>query len=107
MISEAYANTLLDLLYGSGTPATLYVGLYTSTPGPDGTGGTEVSGGSYARKAVTNNGTNFPAAVDGIKSNGTAITFATATADWGSVDGVGIFAASSGGTPTTSAIWTM
>lgn len=97
MISEAYANDLLDQLYGSGTPATLYIGLFTDTPDPDGTGGTEVTGGSYARKAVTNNNTNWPAAANGIKANGTAQNFAAASADWGIVEGVGIFDASSGG----------
>jgi len=97
MISEVYANALLDQLYGSGTPATLYIGLFTSTPGPDGTGGTEVTGGSYARKAVTNNNTNFPAAVDGQKANGVAITFAAASADWGTVEGFGVFDAPTGG----------
>jgi hypothetical protein len=31
---------------------------------------------------VTNNSTNFPAASGGAKSNGTAITFPQATANW-------------------------
>lgn len=90
MLAEAQANAILDALYGSGSPATLYIALYTSTPGPDGTGGTEVTGGSYARKAVTNNDTNWPDAVDGVKENGTPITFAAATADWGIIEGVGV-----------------
>ena len=34
------------------SPATVYVALYTAAPGPTG-GGTEVSGGSYARTACT------------------------------------------------------
>lgn len=97
--SETYANDVLDLLYGSGTPATLYFGLFTSAPGPTGTGGTEVTGGSYARKAVTNNNTNFPAAAARVKSNATAITFVTATANWGTVESVGVFDALSGGDP--------
>jgi hypothetical protein len=97
--SQAYSNTILDALFGSGSPATLYIGLFTDTPGPDGTGGTEVTGGSYARKAVTNDATNWPAAAAGVKSNGAAITFVTASALWGAVEGVGVFAASSGGTP--------
>lgn len=97
--STAYANEILDYLFGSGSPATLYIGLYTDGPNADGTGGTEVTGGSYARKAVTNNNTNWPAASGGIKQNGAAITFVTATANWGSVESAGVFAASSGGTP--------
>lgn len=97
--STPYANDVLDALFGSGSPATLYVGLFTDMPDSDGTGGTEVTGGSYARVAVTNNSTKWPAASAGQKSNGEAINFATATANWGTVKGVGIFSASSGGTP--------
>lgn len=97
--SVANANATLDALYGSGTPATLYYGLYTSAPAADGSGGSEVSGGSYARKAVTNNVTNFPAAAGGVKQNATAIDFVTATALWGTVEAAGVFSAVSGGTP--------
>lgn len=96
--SVIYANEILDSLFGSGSPATLYVALYTSAPNPDGTGGTEVVGGSYARAAVTNNDTNFPDAVNGEKSNAVAINFATATANWGTVQAVGIKSAATGGT---------
>ena len=95
--SELYANTVLDDLFGSGSPATLYIELLTALANPDGTGGTEVTGGSYARAAVTNNNTNFPAASGGEKSNANAITFATASADWGTIQGVRIRSASSGG----------
>jgi hypothetical protein len=97
--STTYANTILDALLGSGAPATLYIGLYTASPNPDGTGGTEVTGGSYARVAVTNDATHWPAAAGGSKHNALAVTFATATANWGSVVAAGIFAAISGGTP--------
>jgi hypothetical protein len=97
--SVSYSNDVLDALFGSGSPATLYFGLYTDMPDPDGTGGTEVTGGSYARSSKTNNNTNFPAASGAAKSNATAITFATASALWGNVVGVGVFAAGSGGTP--------
>jgi len=90
---------LLDHVFGNAaysTPATLHVALFTAAPSDTG-GGTEVSGGSYARVAVTNNATNFPAASGGAKANGTAVTFPTATASWGTVVAFGIFDASSGG----------
>jgi len=47
----------------------------------------EVTGGSYVRLQITNNATNWPAAsgATATKSNGTAFTFAQATADWGVV----------------------
>lgn len=77
-------------------PATLYFGLFTAEPNEAGTG-TEVTGGSYARVAVTNNATNFPASSGSQKQNGTPVTFVAATADWGTIVAVGVFDASSSG----------
>ena len=77
---------LLDHVFGKAAytaPANLHVGLSTADPTDDASGIAEPSGGSYARVAVTNNATNFPAAVGGAKANGTAITFPEATASWG------------------------
>ena len=90
-------NDLLDSIFGSGTPATYYFGLYTVAPTVSG-GGTEVTGGSYARVAFTNNSSNFPAASGGVKTTGNAAVFPTPTADWGSVVACGIFDASTAGT---------
>lgn len=95
---------LLDSILGSGTPATVYVALFTAR-GTDaqsdaGTNLVEVSGGSYARAAVTNNATNWPAASGTTptqKANGTAITFPTATGAWGTVTAAGVYDAPSGG----------
>lgn len=90
---------LLDHVFGAAAytaPDTLHVALFTVAPSDTG-GGTEVSGGGYARVAVTNNPTNFPAASGGAKANGTDVTFPTATASWGTVVAFGIFDASSGG----------
>jgi hypothetical protein len=86
--SNYLENALLDHVFGGGDyarPATLYIALFTVSPGETGIAGTEVSGGSYQRLAVTNNPTNFPAASGGSKSNGTTFTFVTATASWGTV----------------------
>lgn len=97
--SDYLENNILDHIFGGGDyarPATLYIALYTSAP-TDADTGTEVAGGSYARVAVTNNATNFPAASGGSKANGTAITFVQATALWGTVTHVGIRDAASGG----------
>lgn len=79
-------------------PATVYVALYTTAPTGSG-GGVECSGGAYARVPVTNNATNFPAASGSTptKANGTAITFPTATASWGTATHFGIFDAASAG----------
>lgn len=97
--SDYLENKLLDHALGNSAyvaPATLYFALYSAAPGDPG-GGTEISGGGYARAAVTNSLANFPAAVGGSKSNGTPITWAQATASWGSVVGVGVFDAPTGG----------
>lgn len=90
---------LLDHVLGGADytrPATVYVAVYTTKPSDAG-GGTEVTGGAYARVTFTNNGTNWPAASAGQKSNGVAITFATATAPWGKCVAFGIFDAASSG----------
>lgn len=97
-ITDAKAHEYLDTNFGSGTPATWYIELYTAMPNDDGTGGTAVAGGSYARAAITNNATNFPAAASRQKSNQTAITYAQATANWGTILGIGFFITLTGGT---------
>jgi len=91
--SDYWENRLLDHILGataSTAPATVYVGLLTTAPNDASTSGAlspgvEVTGGSYARVAVTNNATNWPAASAGAKANGTAITFPAPTANWGVV----------------------
>jgi len=93
-------DELLDHVFGDASysaPATLYVGLSTADPTDDGSGIAEPGGGSYARVAVTNNATNWPAASGGAKANGTAITFPQASASWGTVTHFIIMDATSGG----------
>lgn len=94
-------NKLLDHAYGGGDytrPATVYVSLHTADPGD--TGATEASGGGYARLAVTNNATNFPASSAGAKANGTLLTLFTASgavSSGSNMTHVGVWDASSGG----------
>ena len=73
------------------SPTTVYVSLYTSDP-TDADTGTEVSGGSYARTAVT-----FGAPSNGVSTNSADVTFPTCTASWGTVTHVGIHDASTAG----------
>ena len=93
-------NKLLDLVFSNTAytiPSTLYIGLSTKAPTQAGSNFTEPSGNGYARVAVTNNSTNWPAASNGAKSNANAITFPQATGSWGTVTHFGIFDAATNG----------
>jgi hypothetical protein len=81
--------TLRNTAYTS--PTTVYVGLYTSDP-TDANTGTEVSGGSYARTAVT-----FGAPSNGASLNNAAVEFPQATGNWGTVGWIGILDAATSG----------
>lgn len=76
----------------------VYVALFTAAPSDAG-GGTEVSGGSYARVAVAPADANWsaPDATGGLTDNVAAITFPTPTANWGQVTYFAIFDRATGG----------
>ena len=85
--SNYLENALINAVLRNTTytsPATVYVSLYTTDP-TDADTGTEVSGGSYARTAVT-----MGAPSDGVSTNSADVTFPTATASWGTVTHIGI-----------------
>jgi hypothetical protein len=109
-MSDYLENKLIDQLF-RGTaytfPSTLYFALFTAAPSDTG-GGTEVSGGSYARVGVTASTTNFAgtqsagsttasSGTGGTTSNNGAITFAAPTASWGQVTHFGVYDASTSG----------
>lgn len=109
-LTDYLENKLVDYLLRGQTftpPDTLYVGLLTGACS-DSSAGTEVTGGSYARVAVTPSMTNFAGTQSsgststssgsgGTTSNNVALTFPAPTADWGSISGWGLYDASSGG----------
>jgi hypothetical protein len=109
-MSDYLENKLIDQIFrgqSAPTTTTLYVGLLTAAPSDSG-GGTEVSGGSYARVAVSSSLSNWAgtqsagstvasSGTSGQTSNNGAITFPTPTAGWGTVTHFGIYDASSGG----------
>lgn len=107
---NARERAIADSQFGGGAgtyaPATWYLGLATTVPNDDGTNFVEPVGGAYARVAVTNNATNFPAAStvanDTIKTNGIKFTFPNPTGTWGIVAYYGWFTTSTGGTPEYS-----
>ena len=104
-LSDYLEQKLMDLICNKDAftgPAT-YLSLYTDDPGDDDSG-TEVSGGSYARVLVNDNGSGSPdwtvAAVSGVGyecENDDDITFTTATGSWGTVTHFGIHDAASSG----------
>lgn len=109
-MSDYLENKLVDQIFRGQAfsfPATLHVGLLTSAPSDAG-GGTEVSGGSYARQPVTASLANFAGTQSagsttassgstGATSNNAAITFATPSAGWGTVTHFGIYDAATAG----------
>jgi hypothetical protein len=109
-LSNHLENKVIDQLFRGQAytfPTTLYVGLFTAAPSDTG-GGTEVSGGSYARVSVTaslanwagtqaSGSTTASSGTSGTTSNNIAVTFPSPTANWGSVTHVGIFDAATAG----------
>ena len=102
-MSDYLENKLVDHILRNTAftmPTTIYVGLYTAAPSDAG-GGTEVTGGSYARVQVgpsvsawlSTNGTTSGASsgTGGVTSNAADITFPAPSANWGVVTHFGIF----------------
>lgn len=103
-------NKLIDHVFRaqtSGVPASWYVGLDTVACGETGSG-TEVSGGSYARVAVTSSLANWAGTqsagsttastgTSGTTSNNGTLTFPAPTASWGVVNSVRVWDATSAG----------
>lgn len=108
--SNYLENHLLDFLVRGQSftaPATVYVALGTAACS-DGSNGTEVSGGSYARVAVASSlanwsgtqsagSTSASSGTAGDITNNAAITFPVATASWGTVTYWMLFDASTSG----------
>lgn len=109
-LSNFWENELIDHLFRARSytaPTDIYFALYTAAPGETG-GGTEVSGGSYARVQVACGFANFEgtggettnadsAGTGGATQNRNAITFPVPSANWGVASHfAGLDAASSG-----------
>ena len=108
-LSDYLENKLIDHVF-RGTaytaPGTIYVALFTSACS-DAAGGTEVSGGSYARPAITSSGSNWAntqasgtgvsSGTSGTTSNSGVINFATPSAGWGAVTHWGLYDALTSG----------
>ena len=93
-LSDYAEIAVLDWLLGGATPTrppARYVALFTAAP-TDAGGGTEVSGGGYARQAMT-----CGAAASGATSNSADVSFTASGAAFGTVSHIGIFDASTAG----------
>lgn len=79
-------------------PAALYLALFTAAPGEAG-GGTEVSGGSYARVQRDPLDANWtaPDSTGGLTANAADIQFPAPTANWGTATHWALFDAASAG----------
>ena len=92
-LTNAFETETLEWLFTTTTvtrPTAWFTALYTVAPTDSG-GGTEVSGGAYARVSTALSVTGDTA------TNGSALEWDTATATWGTIVAVGIFDASTGG----------
>jgi len=80
---------VLDMLFGSGSPAQYELGLSTVSSISDSGVGGEPSGSGYARVSIDNDLVTFPGAttVGGVTTsvNGVTFSFAPATGSWGTV----------------------
>lgn len=98
--SDYLEKAILDYLLGAtplavppstATPVFVALSLAAYSDAATGSAMTEVVGNAYARVSVANTPTNWPGASSGgvsgspgaLKQNGTAITFLTATGNWG------------------------
>ena len=103
-LGNFWSQAVLDYLLGGTVPSlpgTWYAALFSVTPS-DSSGGTELAGSGYARIALTNNATNFPASsvVSNVatKVTGTTITWGPASgSNWAQAVAVGFFDAASSG----------
>ena len=97
-LTQYAQKKLLDHTLGLAayTMPSAFAALFTTTPGETGSLTGEVTGGSYARVALS---AQMGAATlaTGIATNTGAVTFATPSADWGMVTTLGVMDASSAG----------
>ena len=98
--SDYVENQILDCYLNQSNitaPTNIYLGLFTSAPSDAG-GGTEVSGNGYSRVEITAKFSAASGTTGGSLSSNAAITGFTASGgNWGTVNSIGIFDASTSG----------
>ena len=100
-LSDWWEENLINYMVNGGAAGghdVVYVALYTATPTDTG-GGTEVTGGAYARQAIYDSADTHTVKWGAAAATGTAfaaknaatVTFPTATAAWGDVKAFALF----------------
>jgi len=87
------SNSLIDSII-TDNPS-LWLAAFTAAPTKSG-GGTEVTGGSYARVEMDSD-VIFDGATDSEDASTDVVTFPTATGSWGTVVAIGVYDASTSG----------
>lgn len=74
-------------------PSSIFVALFTTAPGLDGTSGAEVStsGTGYARVAIAAGGWSGPSGGSLEYSNTSDVQYASPTANWGTITAAGLY----------------
>lgn len=94
-ITDTYADVILDDVFrNTQTLSSLYCGLSTTAPNPNGSSFTEPVLANYARVPVS-----WGAASSRGISNIAPVVFPKSSGIWGTITHVGLFAAITGGTP--------
>ena len=109
-LSDYVENQVLDHIFRGATftkPAGVFMALFTTAQDDAGVAGVEVSGGSYARVDLSQGDASFlgthgtatgaSSGTTGTISNTADIVFPTPTANWGSIVGIGLYDAATGG----------
>lgn len=109
-LTDYLENKLVDHVFRGtaySAPANTYAALFTAASGCDAGTVTEVTGGSYARVAISSatsswkgthgSTTGASSGTNGTISNASAVTFPSPTANWGTVTHWGLYDASSSG----------
>lgn len=108
-MSDYYKNKLQDHVFRAtafSAPASVFVALFTAAP-TDAGGGTEMTGGSYARVEITaalaswlgthGSATGVSSGTNGTISNAADVVFPAPTADWGTAIHWALYDASTSG----------
>jgi hypothetical protein len=108
-LSSVFEGSLLDdITLSGGTPAytkptKLWIGLCSAAP--VGTNANEVSGDSYTRVPCTWGIATTGATSASATGPSAAVTFPMCTTSWGTINGYGVFKASSGSTGASNYMW--